>query len=65
MAVQDRTKLTVKEFDCLAQLPENAHRWLEYVGGRVIEVVSNNLSSEFAAVTKANVRKGKPYLYLS
>jgi Uma2 family endonuclease len=49
MAVQDRTKLTVEQFDELIKLPENAHRSLEYVGGRVIEVVSNNLSSEIAA----------------
>ena len=49
MAIQDRVELTVEEFDRLAGLPENADRQLEYVGGRVIEVVSNNLSSEIAA----------------
>jgi Uma2 family endonuclease len=49
MAVQDRTKLTVDEFERLASLPENAERHLEYVGGRVVEVVSNNLSSALGA----------------
>lgn len=43
MAVQ--SKYTVEEFDRLAALPENADKLLEYVGGEIVEVVSNNYSS--------------------
>jgi Uma2 family endonuclease len=47
MAVQSR--LTAKEFDEMAGLPENADKRLEFIGGEVIEVVSNNYSSVIAA----------------
>jgi Uma2 family endonuclease len=49
MAVQDRTKLTVDEFDRLAQMPENANRLLEYIGGEAFEVPSNPYVSEIAS----------------
>jgi Uma2 family endonuclease len=48
MAVQTK-RATVEEFDQFVQLPENADRLFEYVGGEIIEVVSNNYSSEIAA----------------
>jgi Uma2 family endonuclease len=48
MAVQTR-RATVEEFDQFVQLPENADRLFEYVGGEITEVVSNNYSSEIAA----------------
>ncbi len=50
MAIQDRTKLTVEEFDRLADLPENADLLLEYIGGEVFEVPSNPYVSEIAAI---------------
>ena len=37
--------MSVEEFDAWVLLPENIGRDYEYVGGRVIEVVSNNRSS--------------------
>jgi Uma2 family endonuclease len=43
-----RTPLTVAEFDRLAELPENADKRLEFIGGEVIEVPSNAYSSELA-----------------
>jgi Uma2 family endonuclease len=43
MAVQ--TQYTVEEFDRLIQDPPNADRLLEYIGGEIVEVVSNNYSS--------------------
>jgi Uma2 family endonuclease len=47
MAVQTRA-YTVEEFDQFAALPENAERRLEYIGGEIIDVVSNSYSSEVA-----------------
>jgi Uma2 family endonuclease len=41
--------LTVEEFDALVFLPEHRDRHLEYIGGRIVEVVSNDISSETAA----------------
>lgn len=38
-------RMTVEEFEKVALLPENADRRLEYVGGEVVEVGSNNSSS--------------------
>jgi Uma2 family endonuclease len=47
MAVQTRP-YTVEEFDQLAAQPENADRRLEYVGGEIVEMVTNNYCSEVA-----------------
>jgi Uma2 family endonuclease len=47
MAVQ--MHITVAEFDRLAQLPENADKRLEFIGGEVVEVVTNNYASKIAA----------------
>ncbi|HML23328.1 MAG TPA: Uma2 family endonuclease [Aggregatilinea sp.] len=44
MAVQ-APRLTAEEFERFAALPANADRRLEYIGGEVIEVVSNQVSS--------------------
>jgi Uma2 family endonuclease len=57
MAVQDRPKITVEEFDRLVDLPENADRLFEYIGGEAIEVPSNPRVSEIAAtiITAINV----------
>lgn len=40
---------TAEEFDQLVELPENAARRLEYIGGEIVEVVSNNYSSVIAS----------------
>lgn len=42
-------QMPVEEFERIAVLPENADRRLEYVGGEVVEVVSNNYASMIAA----------------
>src|SRR5438046_756114 len=47
MAVQ--AHISVEEFEKIAALPENADRPLEYIGGEVVEVVTNSLSSRIAA----------------
>src|SRR5579859_3632829 len=49
MAVQAHMRVSVEEFEKIAALPENADRRLEYIGGEVVEVVSNSLSSRIAA----------------
>jgi Uma2 family endonuclease len=47
MVVQVR-HMTVEEFDQFARLPENADRLLEFIGGEVVEVVSNQRSASVA-----------------
>lgn len=54
MAVQAHN-LTVEEFDRLIERPEYASRVFEYVGGEMIEVVSNNYSSAVAARILAHI----------
>jgi Uma2 family endonuclease len=48
-------RYTVEEFDQMVPLPENANRRLEYVGGEVVEVVSNNYASMIAALILAQI----------
>lgn len=55
MAVQ--TPLTVAEFDRLAELPENADKRLEFIGGEVIEVPSNAYSSELAITIASFIKQ--------
>jgi Uma2 family endonuclease len=45
MAVQAR-HVTVEEFGQFVMLPENAERLFEYIGGNIVEVVSNSKSSK-------------------
>lgn len=47
MAVQAQS-MTVEEFDRFVDLPENADRLFEYIGGEVVEVVSSARSSKIA-----------------
>lgn len=47
MAVETQA-YTLEEFDRLVEQPEYANRLFEYVGGEIVEVVSNNYSSEIA-----------------
>ena len=48
MAIATRP-VPVEEFDQFVLLPENANRMFEYIGGEIVEVVSNNFSSEIGA----------------
>jgi Uma2 family endonuclease len=48
MVIQTR-RYTVEEFDEWVMRPENADHDYEYIGGEIVEVVSNNESSEIAA----------------
>jgi len=49
MAVQPHVRVSVAEFEKIAALPENEDRQLEYIGGEIVEVVTNSLSSRIAA----------------
>ncbi len=46
MAVQ--TTVSIEQFEQIAALPENAHRRLEFIGGEIVELVSNSDASEIA-----------------
>lgn len=48
MAVQERP-YTVAEFERFVELPENADRLFEYIGGEIVEAVSNTYASAVAA----------------
>jgi Uma2 family endonuclease len=47
--VLEAKQLTVEEFEQIAALPENADKRLEFIGGRIVEVVSSNYSSLLAS----------------
>jgi Uma2 family endonuclease len=49
MAVPERIRVTLEEFDDYINRPENVDRLFEYIGGEIVEVVANNYSSEVAA----------------
>jgi len=55
MAVQEKL-YTVEEFDQMMQLPENADRLLEYIGGRIVEVVSMGYASEIGATVLSEIK---------
>jgi len=48
MSVQTQ-RMTVEAFDQFVTLPQNANRLFEYIGGEVVEVVSNQVASQIAA----------------
>jgi Uma2 family endonuclease len=48
MVVQTR-RMTVEEFESFVDLPENADRLFEYIGGEPVEVPSNPFVSEIAS----------------
>lgn len=54
MAVE-RQKMTVEQFEALAELPEHADRRLEYIGGEIAEVPSNPFASMIAALILAEI----------
>jgi Uma2 family endonuclease len=42
-------RLTVEEFDQFVDLPENADKLFEFIGGEIVEVPSNPRASEFGS----------------
>lgn len=48
MVVQTK-RYTVEEFDQWVMLPENTDKLFEYIGGEIVEVVSNNYASVVAS----------------
>lgn len=48
MAVQTHVRVSVEDFEKIAALPENVDKHLEYIGGEIVEVVSNSFSSRLA-----------------
>lgn len=61
MAVREK-HITAAEFERLAALPENRERRLEFIGGEIARMVSNNYASQIAANVLAEIRmhiKGK------
>ncbi len=53
MVVQ--TPVRVEEFEQIAALPENTHKRLEFIGGEIVEVVSNSDASEIAIRIAARI----------
>jgi Uma2 family endonuclease len=54
--------VTTEEFETFVHLPANRERLFERIGGRIVEVVSNNYSSEIGGSILAEIRmfiKGK------
>ena len=41
-------RYTVEAFDAFIEQPENREKLFEYIGGRIVEVVSNNYASKIA-----------------
>lgn len=55
MTVHTPIRVSVEEFEKIAALPENTDRHLEYIGGEIVEVVSNSDASEIAAFILAQL----------
>src|SRR5262245_30141409 len=51
-----QARVNIEEFERIAALPENAHKRLEFIGGEIVEVVSNSDASEIAANVLAEIR---------
>lgn len=68
MATGTRERITVEQFEQLIAQPEYAERLFEYIGGEVVEVVSNPRSSAVAALILAEIvffLKGKNLGYVT
>ncbi|MBZ0318446.1 MAG: Uma2 family endonuclease [Anaerolineae bacterium] len=51
MATLERTRvMTAEEFDAYADLPENADKLLEFIGGEIVEVPSNRFASKISGI---------------
>lgn len=55
MAARERT-YTVEAFEAFVDLPENADRLFEYIGGEIVEVPSNSYSSKIAITIATYIR---------
>lgn len=67
MAVLTR-QYTVEEFDQFVDLPENADKLFEYIGGEIVEVPSNPFASKVAGVIFGELYiflKGKDWGHLT
>jgi Uma2 family endonuclease len=51
-----KKRVTLEEFERFIYLPENVDREFEYIGGEIVEVVSNSYSSEIAANILAEIK---------
>jgi Uma2 family endonuclease len=51
-----KSRMTVEEFEEIAARPENADKRLEFIGGEIVEVVSNNYASEVAVTMSAAIK---------
>src|SRR5258708_27061489 len=56
MVVQMNARVSVEEFEKIAALPENLDKRLEYIGGEIVEVVSNSDSSEIGVNIGAEIK---------
>ena len=54
MAVQIK-RHTAEEFDQFVLLPENADKAFEFIGGEIVEMVSNNYASETAMIIATHI----------
>ncbi len=52
---QIETRVSLEAFEQFIALPENANRDFEYVGGKIIETVSNNYSSLVASILTGEI----------
>jgi len=57
--VLDTKHYTVAEFEAFTELPENADRLFEYIGGEIVEVPSNAYASEYSQIIA-----GEFYIFL-
>jgi Uma2 family endonuclease len=55
MAVQAHTRVSIEEFEQIAALPENVDKRLEFIGGEIVEAVSNSLASQIAIRIAARI----------
>src|SRR3954466_10074227 len=51
-----QTRISVDEFDRIAALPENADKRLEFIGGEIIELVSDTYASELGIAMATEIR---------
>ncbi len=49
MAVRNKSRLTLDEFEAFIALPENVDKTFEYIHGEIVEVPSNAFASKIAA----------------
>jgi Uma2 family endonuclease len=52
-----QTRVSAEEFEKIAALPANAHKRLEFIGGEIVEVVSNSDASEIGATILAEIQR--------